>query len=395
MRISTSQLFQQSLSSMLNQQAELSRANQQMATGKRLLSPSDDPAATARVLGYTEMVYTAEQYKANSQAAQTALSTEETALDQAINLTQRVRELTIQANNDTLSSTERIMIAQEVRLRLDEALSIANLKDASGDFLFSGYQSTTQPFSGSETTGYVYNGDDGQRLMQVSPERQLPASDSGRQVFGSIHTFQVAANSVNTGTGAIQVNSMVDPHAYQAHTFTINFTTASTFTITDNTSGVAVLSNQPYTSGQPIRFNGVEVAISNVPNANDTFTVAPAADDNIFNVLNKLVQVLESSPGSAGLPQLHTDMENTINNLDQTLKSFSDTLVKLGARQSSLDNQIQINDTLAFETKKAISEIEDLDYAEAITRFTAQTTAFQAAQLAFSRLQGLSLFSYM
>lgn len=395
MRISTSQLFQQSLSSMLNQQAELSRANQQMATGKRLLSPSDDPAATARVLGYTEMVYTAEQYKANSQAAQTALSTEETALDQAINLTQRVRELTIQANNDTLSSTERIMIAQEVRLRLDEALSIANLKDASGDFLFSGYQSTTQPFSGSETTGYVYNGDDGQRLMQVSPERQLPASDSGRQVFNSIRTFQVAANSVNTGTGAIQVNSMVDPHAYQAHTFTINFTTASTFTITDNTSGVAVLSNQPYTSGQPIRFNGVEVAISNVPNANDTFTVAPAADDNIFNVLNKLVQVLESSPGSAGLPQLHTDMENTINNLDQTLKSFSDTLVKLGARQSSLDNQIQINDTLAFETKKAISEIEDLDYAEAITRFTAQTTAFQAAQLAFSRLQGLSLFSYM
>lgn len=396
MRISTSQLYQQSLNSMLQQQAELGRANQQMASGKRLLAPADDPAAAARVMGYSETVFTAEQYKTNAQAAQTSLSMEETGLDQALSITQRVRELTVQANNATLSSSDRAMIAQEVRLRLDEALSIANLKDASGDFLFSGYQNSTQPFSGSESAGYSYYGDEGQRLMQVSPERQLATSDSGRQVFGSISTFQVATNSVNTGAATIQANSLVDPHAYQAHTFTINFDTATTFSITDNTNGLAMLTNQAYSSGQPIRFNGLEVTISNAPNANDKFTVAPAADDNVFNVLNRLIKTLETpTSDSASRTQQHTELANTLNGLDQTLNNFTGTLAKVGGRLSSLDNQIQINDTVAYETKKAISEIEDLDYAEAITRFTAQTTALQAAQMAFSRLQGLSLFNYM
>lgn len=396
MRISTGQLFRQSLSSMLEQQAELQRANLQLASGKRLLSPSDDPAAATRVLGYTESVNTTQQYKSNAEAAQTLISLQETAVTHTISVLQRVRELAIQGNNDTLSSQERAFIAKEVRLLLDETLGMANSKDPSGQFLFSGYQNNSQSFSGSESAGYQYNGDDGQQFMQVSPERQIATTDSGRSVFGSVLSFQVAKNPVNTGTGTIVAGNVTDPIAYQAHTFTINFTTATTFNVTDNTNGVAILTNQPYTSGEAIVFNGSEVTINSVPNANDTFTVAPAADDNIFNVLNNLIKTLESAPsGAAALAQFHADIADSMNNIDQGLNTLSEAQVSIGSRLRSIDNQIEVNGTFMYQTTKAISEIEDLDYAEAITRFTAQTNAFQAAQMAFSKLQNLSLFNYM
>jgi len=183
MRISTFQIYQQGVNAMLDQQASLAKTQQQMATGKNILAPSDDPAATTRILKLGELIDVNTQYQQNADAAQTRLSLEDSVLSQTGDILQRVRELAVQGNNASLTTNDRKAIALEVRTRLDELLQVSNSKEANGEYLFAGYQSTTQPFSDNGSGSYLYTGDQGQRILQVGPTRKVASTDSGDKVF--------------------------------------------------------------------------------------------------------------------------------------------------------------------------------------------------------------------
>ena len=182
MRISTVQLNLQAVNAMLDQQAAVSKTQLQIASGKRILTPSDDPVAAARSLALSQSVSVTEQFQTNIEAADSKLSLEEGALTSVTSVLQRVRELTIQGTNDTNSSADRNAIAQEVRELLDELLRLGNSRDEAGEYLFAGYKTQTQPFALSGTT-YTYSGDQGQRLLAVGPGRQVAMGDSGNDVF--------------------------------------------------------------------------------------------------------------------------------------------------------------------------------------------------------------------
>lgn len=381
---------------MLEQQANLSRTEQQLSTGKRLISPADDPIAASHILNLSVSVATTEQFQTNADAAKARLTLEEISLAQSGEILQRVRQLAVQADNDTLNNSDRAAISAEVKLRLGELLSIANSKDAKGEYLFSGFKGTTIPFSGNESNGYLYDGDQGQRFLQIGTTRQVATSDPGDSVFGGINNFDVAANNINNGTGIIKAGSITNTDAYQPHTYSIKFTSATSFTVVNETTSVETLSNQPYIDGEKIQFNGLEVEISGTPAAGDTFTVAPKASDNIFNVLSDLLNTLENtSTTTEESKDLHSKLNNSLNSIDQSLNTITESQTKIGARLNSIDNQVDVNATFAFQTEKAISELQDLDYTEAISRFTLQINALQAAQQSFSRIQNLSLFNFL
>jgi len=183
MRISTAQMFQQQVTAMLEQQVALSRTEQQLATGKRLVSAADDPAASLRSLQLGDRLTQNEQYLKNLDAAQGRLELEEGALASSVDVLQRVRELAVQALNATLGPGDLKSIEVEVRSRLEDLLSIANTQNANGEFLFAGYQVDTIPFSSDGSGNFAYNGDQGQQHLQVSQTRQLAAADNGADVF--------------------------------------------------------------------------------------------------------------------------------------------------------------------------------------------------------------------
>jgi flagellar hook-associated protein 3 FlgL len=99
---------------------------------------------------------------------------------------QRVRELTIQALNDTNSAADRAAIAAEVRQLADEVIGLANRKDGNGQFMFAGFQVLTQPFSETAPGVFTYAGDQGQRQIQIGSARQIADGDSGQAVFMDI-----------------------------------------------------------------------------------------------------------------------------------------------------------------------------------------------------------------
>ena len=186
MRIGTLQMFRQGINSILDQQAKLFETQNQLATGKRINSPSDDPTGAAQLVGLSESSKITAQYQDNILAALTRLELEDTALGSVGDVLQRVRELTIQALNDTNSATDRAAIATEVRQLADEVIGLANRKDGNGQFMFAGFQVLTQPFSETAPGVFAYAGDQGQRQIQIGSARQIADGDSGQAVFMDI-----------------------------------------------------------------------------------------------------------------------------------------------------------------------------------------------------------------
>ena len=227
MRISTGQLHNMGLNSILEQQAKLINIQQQLASGKRLLEPSDDPSAAASILNIDQSLKITEQYQGNIDTARSRQNIQEETLIGINDIMHRVRELAIQGNKSTLTSVDRASIATEVRENLDALLALSNTRDSNGEYLFSGYQGTTQPFSVDASGNYIYSGDNGQRFLQIGTGRQVAVSDSGVDVFQAIRngngTFATLDNPANSGTGVIDPGSVTDPAAYDGDTYTLTF----------------------------------------------------------------------------------------------------------------------------------------------------------------------------
>ncbi|MGD8672600.1 MAG: flagellar hook-associated protein FlgL [Thiogranum sp.] len=183
MRIGTLQLFRQGVNAILDQQTRVAETQLQLASGKRINRPSDDPTGAAQILGLSESLKVTEQYQKNIEHARSRLELEDAALGSVGDALQRARELAVQGLNDTNGAQDRAAIAQEIRQLTDEVLGLANRKDGAGEFLFAGFQGQNAPFSHDGSGNFSYAGDQGQRQLQVGPARQVADGDSGLDVF--------------------------------------------------------------------------------------------------------------------------------------------------------------------------------------------------------------------
>jgi len=212
MRISTNTFYTESTSTLNQLQTNLAQTNQQIATGKRILNPADDPAAAARVVELSQSDATNTQYGVNRTAATNTLSLSESVLQSATLVLQDAKSLAISAGNGAFSNADRKAIANDLQARYNELLGLANSSDGQGNYLFSGSQGGVMPFV-TTATGVTYQGDDVQRKVQASASRQIATTDSGADIFMRVRngngTFlSVAASApVTLSTNATIANS--------------------------------------------------------------------------------------------------------------------------------------------------------------------------------------------
>lgn len=186
MRVSTNLLQQQAINAIIEQQNRAARTQLQLATGRRILAPSEDPAASASVLDLAKVIDTTKQYQRNADAAESRLQVEEGTLGSMVDLLQRARVLMVQGANDSQNAATRNAIATEVREILDTMVGLANTKDGNGEYLFAGYKTGTVPITDDGAGTFTYNGDQGQRTLQIGPTRHIAVGDSGHDVFMKI-----------------------------------------------------------------------------------------------------------------------------------------------------------------------------------------------------------------
>ncbi|MEW6513288.1 MAG: flagellar hook-associated protein FlgL [Pseudomonadota bacterium] len=409
MRISTSMIFDTGVANINKQWSQLLHLQQQVASGRRILTPSDDPVAAARALEVTQSSDILTQYATNQQNATSALGLAETQLTSLNDMFARLKELTVQAGNATLSASDRQSIAFELRARFDELLGLANAADGQGQYLFSGFMGSTKPFAGTvdqlnavASQEITYDGDDGQRRLQVSATRMLEVSDAGTDVFMRIKNgngyFATNYAGTNNGSGIIDIGNVTDPAAWNAladKNLSINFTSATTYDIVDSTS--TVIASGTYQSGVPIAIpaGGASVIITGAPASGDTFTIEPSSSQSVFKTLANLIGALESGGSSAvESAQYSSEIGFALANFDRANDNILRVRSMIGSRMNELESLDSVNQDLQLQYQQTLSNLQDLDYAKAISDLTRKQTDLQAAQQSFMKISQLSLFNY-
>jgi flagellar hook-associated protein 3 FlgL len=398
-RVSSNMTFQRALEDMRRNQLEIARLQAGVGNGKRIQKPSDDPAAATRALDIGEALHRIEQYGTNSRLADQRLALEDSTLDAVQGVLIRVKELALGANSGTQTPQSRFAFGSEVEQRLSELLDLANVRDANGDYLFSGFQGTTRPFSMNGAAAQ-YNGDQGERELQIAATRRVQVGDSGDRVFmrmpGGNGRFSVSAVSANTGTGVLAGGRVTDPTAYTGDAYSVRFTAAGTFDVVNDTLGVTVLAAQSYSPGASIAFDGIDTWIDGVPAAGDRFDISSGGATPVFDTLQAFADAMRINPSDAATEaQLAQTMNGIIDSLDQALNHVLEVRAEVGARQNAIESIGRQNADQEFELESTLAEVEGLDMTEAISTLQQRITALEAVQASFAAVSRLSLFDYL
>ena len=299
MRISTQTLFDSGSARIGDLQLSLNKTQQQLATGRRVLTPSDDPIAAARALEVTQSQALNTQYGTNRGYAKDSLVAVDSTLASVTELLQNVKTTAISAGNGNLGDSERASIATALQSNLNQLVGLANTRDGQGNYLFSGFQTATPPFA-QTATGVQYQGDQGQRLVQVDATRQMAVSSQGQAVFQG--------------------------------------------------------------GGQ-----------------------------DMFKTLNDLITQL-NTPGTAGLSAALATADSK---LTLALNNVSSVRASVGSRLQELDALDSAGSDKNLQYSQTLSNLQDLDYTQALTDLSKQQMTLEAAQKSFVQTSSLSLFKLL
>ena len=395
MRISSQTFFERNLAGMNSLQQALFRVQQKLGAGTKSLAPSDDPVAAARTLAVSQSMAEAAQYATSRSRAVQMLSREEGALQSATSILQGVKTLIVQAGNGTLSDADRAALATSLEGQFAELLGVANNDDGNGQYLFAGFRTDAPPFVQQGDGSVLYEGNLGQRLMQVDVARRLAAADDGSSVFRSVQGNALhvpAAAGWNTGSGVFGSISVSD-----AKDYVLSFDAAGQYTVTNLSDGTSSVP-ETFTSGQPITFGGLKIRIDGVPGPGDAFSVtsAPAAAPDVFGAIRDLVGTLRAP---ARTPQEAARLQNALSTANVKITNAYDNVLTIrasvGSRLAELDALNASAGARQVSDQTSMSELEDLDYASAIAEFSQRQANLQATQQTFARLQSIALFNYL
>ncbi|GAB1072183.1 MAG: flagellar hook-associated protein FlgL [Shewanella algae] len=401
MRISTSQMYQQNLNSILQKQTDTNRILEQLSSGKKVNTAGDDPVAAIGIDNLYQQNALVQQYLKNVDYSKNHLSMAESKLGSAETLVTSIREQMLRAVNGTLAPSERQMIADELRGSLDELMSIANTQDESGNYLFSGYSTDTQPFAFDASGNMVYSGDSGVRdalvAQGVAMGTNIPGDSAFMKVPNGLGDYGVNYLASQTGDFRVLSAKIDNPAAHVADTYTFNFTDNGAggvdLEVLDS-GGTAVANVANFDASNPVSFNGIEVKLDGTPAGGDSFTMEPDAEVPIFDTIQQAIDLLED-PNRVNTPEGKAELAQLLNNVDSGLNQLSVARGGAGNNLKSLESYSSNHTEEELVNKSALSLLEDLDYASAITEFQKQQLALNAVSNVFSRVGSVSLFDFI
>ena len=189
MRVSTAEITSQAIQAIDNQSSALQITQNEVSTGLAVQNAADNPVAASQIVQLEQQQAQLTQYGTNLQSTQTRLSLEESSLSTATTTLQSIRDLAVQAGDATLNDTDRQQIATQIQTDIQSLLGTANTQDSNGEYLFSGYSTQTQPFVTDSAGNVSYEGDAGNRLIQISANQSVADSDTGASMATNARTW--------------------------------------------------------------------------------------------------------------------------------------------------------------------------------------------------------------
>lgn len=403
MRISTVTMFEQSVSSMNRQQGDFMKVGQQIATGRRVVNPSDDPQAASRAVGVSQSKAVTQQYADARVSARNSLSQSESVLNSVSDAIISAKTLLVQASSDTLSDVDRQSVASELRGIYETLVGQANATDGNGRYLFGGYQDNSPPYARDADGNVEYVGDTNTRTQRIDASRLMPVADNGDSIFNSVPSgagYIAEAAPGNTGNLTFKGPQAVDtsdPGYGDAYEIIFSDNGAGGFDYEVSANG-AVVEAGTYAEGQQISFGGLRLTLEGTPADGDSISMGRANEMNtdLFKSFEKALKVLETP---AGTPTEKAALRNTINTsmreFDNSLDNVLTVRASVGARLNELDVVDAVGGNRMLNYEQTLSDLVDLDYAQAISDYSLRQVGLQAAQKAFVDIRGMSLFDRM
>lgn len=415
MRISSVTMFDQSTASMNRQQSDFLKVSQQIASGRRVVNPSDDPQAASRAVGVDQAKAVIEQYADARTSARNSLAQTESILNSTSDAITSAKTLLVQASSDTLSNVDRESIASELKGVYETMLGQANATDGNGRYLFGGYNDSNPPFV-KQGDSVEYRGDQNTREQRVDASRLMPVTENGDSIFKSVPTsagYVAEANGDNTGNvtfGGPQVSD-VNNEGY-GDSYRIQFDeddgdpTYSIQTYDEENGWVAYdpgngeVTNVAYTSGESISFGGLNIDLKGDPEVDDEILVAQAGSEqrepNLFRTMEEAIRVLDNpTETDAEKADLRNTLNTSMRDLDNALDNVLTVRASAGARLNELDVIDAVGNNRSLNYEQTLSDLVDLDYNEAISEYSLRQVGLQASQKAFVDVKGMSLFDYL
>jgi flagellar hook-associated protein 3 FlgL len=398
-RISSQQIFSGGINRMQDINSDLVKTQQQISTGKKVNQPSDDPVAAARILKLDQNLSRVETYQRNVDLANNRLKQEESALSSAIDIIQRVRELTVQAGNGSLSASDRKSISSELKERLGQLADIANTRDASGEYVFSGFQGNSPAFAKDDSGAWVYQGDEGQRVLEIDDGVTVPISDHGKGIFGDV-SAAVSVTETTSANGFISGLSLKNESALKAafqpslpDDLTVTVDAANEVSVADKAGNPIVTTPTNPMTGDSFEVAGIEMTVNDAVGG-DEFTIGINDKQSIFGTIENLIAGLDniSKDSPKGDAEYDALISESLANLDNGQESILLKQTEIGGRMNAVESTSAFLEDSALYTKEIRSQLQDVDYAEAISNLSFQSFVLQAAQQSFAQISQLSLF---
>ncbi|WP_426417603.1 flagellar hook-associated protein FlgL [Aestuariirhabdus sp. LZHN29] len=421
MRISSIQTFNSGVSGIQNNYNDVTRTQEQVSSGKRLLTPADDPVASTRLLQLAQERGRLDEYLANLDAAEGSLQTEESILTGVENIIFRLQEIAIQAGDGAQDSSDKQALAVEVEERLDEMLDLLNSRNSRGEYIFGGNQGKQPPFSfDSVNNTYVYSGDEGQREVQIAGSSFLPINDNGKQLFVDIPNetrVLTAAGVPNSGNAVINNGDLLDSAQFDAYfdtlvgqpqqaslSFTPNAGVASGYDVSlidanNPAPGVAIPAGDVVINGDgnlevTVAAMGQKFAVAGTPAAGDQFDINRQERVGLLDSVAGLAQTLRTTQATpTGGWETIFRVGTNISNINNGHTTLLETRSEIGSRLNVIESTRSNHEDVKLINQSLQSDLEDLDYAEALSRLSFQSIILEAAQQSFVKISGLSLFN--
>lgn len=425
-RLGTANTYDTARSHLLERQTALSNLQEQLTSGKRVNTASDDPTAAAQAERAMTRIGRIQADQRALESQRDSITQAEGTLGDVTSAMQRFRELVVTAGNGSNSSSDRTTIAGELQSLRDQIFALANSKDTNGQPLFGALASALTPFVGPQAVApdYKFNGLPGQL---ASSEVSIPFALDGDSAF--MHqpardgVFNVSVSNIPTNRTLKTDNVVITSQATVAATataaaatgvpypvYSIAFNTVDTTTVPGTTTLNYTVTETPSVTplGAPAPFAPITVSypsatagpITGIPGLSFSITGTPAVGDtltigerpSVFSVLDDAIKNIKGAVNNNAATQA---VSQALNNIDIGMSRISAVRGQAGDLLNRADSITNNQSKRSIQLEGARSRAEDLDMIKGISDFQNQQTGFQAALQSYAQVQKLSLFNYI
>lgn len=400
MRIPTFAQFQNESEMISQQYSSMEKLQQQAETGKKLLSPSDDPVLAGQLQSIQDYINQMGTYTDNGDLITERNKLYDSTTKTIMSTISDIQGQLAKAQSGTVNAGDKATIANQLQSDLNALLNAANTTDQNGQYIFSGSNASSPAYA---MTGgsYQYQGGADSTSIEIGPNATALYNDVGSQVFGNIPlgngTFTVSASNSNTGTAVASAGSVTSISQYVADPYAISIVTNNegqpAIQVVDSKSGQQVIPASggdapayvPGTAGQDVSFNGITLNIGPGAQLGDSFTVTPSTNQDVFDTLQGIINNINNP--SLSPTQFSQAMSQANASVSQIMNHFVDYQSATGSREQITNNQLQANSQIILNQTTLQSNLGDADITQVFSALMQQSIALQATQQSYMQMQ--------